>query len=170
MKLLTTDPICASRRNQRVAVKNKLFIKYFSGPQMGRLSASKGDLTGDLNEALMQITLALMRSGARVNSQTFKLRLRRFAPNGPFADGVFIVDRKVFGVVLYGPEELTAAAVDQFMFQHVNAIPFFIAHRDGDVERLLTEPILPDYPELPEPIEDLWPTVATAAPVQEGGG
>lgn len=150
-------------------MKNKLFVKYFSGPQLGRLSESKVNLTGDLNEALLQITTALMRGGVRVNSQTLRLRLRRFARGGPFADGVFVADRRVFGVLLYGPNELKPAAVDQFMFQHVDSIPFYFAYRDGDVERLLTEPVLPDYPELPEPIEELWPSVATAAPVQNGG-
>lgn len=137
---------------------------------MGRLFTCEADVTGDLNDAVKRVSIALMQAGVRVIPRRLKLRLRRFVADGPFADGVFIADHETFGVILFGPQGITAAEVDEFLFLNTNAVPFFFAHRDGDLAPLLTEPVLPCYPELPDPIEIFWPAVDTMAPANGGIG
>jgi hypothetical protein len=142
---------------------NKLYLKMFSKNKSGALFESDVAVTADANEAVHQVFATLLKAGVPVNLSKLRVRLRRFVEDGPFADGIFIADRRNYGVLLYGPRELTVRDVDVFLCQTLDPIPYYFAYRDNAPEGLLHAPVLPEYPELPEPIDVHWP--ATMAPI-----
>jgi hypothetical protein len=147
---------CASRQKHLRGVKHKLFMKIIGGPKIGLLFPSREPLTSDVDCAVEQILRALKKVGLEARRETLRLKLRRYCDEGPFADGIFSAGEGTCGVLLYGPKELNCPQIEQFLIQNLDVVPFFLTYKDGNSERLFSEPVLPEFPELPTPVTVLW--------------
>jgi hypothetical protein len=158
---------CASRQKDRGDVKHKLFLKIVGGPKIGLLYSNREPLPSDVSCVVEQILRALTKVGLEPQREFLRLKLRRYCPKGPFADGVFAAGGGTCGVLLYGPKQLTATQTDDFLLQNLNVVPFFHVYRDGNTDRLFTDPVLPLYPELPTPLTVEWSATDGAVPVRK---
>jgi hypothetical protein len=149
-------------------VKHQLFIKLIGGPKIGLLLASREPLTNDVDCAVEQVLRALKKIGLENRRDALRLKLRRFSEDGSFADGIFATSEGACGVFLYGPKELNRAQVDGYLMQNLNIVPFFRTDRDGNTDRLFVEPVLPEFPELPQPLAVLWTATGGVVPALQG--
>jgi len=138
-------------------VKPKLYLKFILGPKMGLLHSSSDEPTADVEATVTQVFQALNMAGLRPDRAAMRLRLRRFGEGIPFADGIFGDGCGSFGMLLYAPSTLRRAEIESHLFRHLNLVPFFKVHNGCSADLLYSEPILPDYPELPEPVMVMWP-------------
>ena len=158
---------CASRQNDWRGVKTNLFFKFYGGPNIGLLHSSREHLTGDLDHAIGQILRALGKIGVEIPRGALVLKLRRFDEKSPFVDGVFS-GPNALGYLLYAPCDMTSAEVERFMFDYVNPVPFYLAHRDGDPEHVFMGHVLPGFPGLPPPLTVVWSAENGSVPVIHG--
>ena len=142
-------------------MKPKLYLKFILGPKMGLLHSSSGEPTADVEATVTQVIQALDKAGLRPDRAAMRLRLRRFGDGIPFADGIFDDGCGSFGMLLYAPSVLPPAEIDGMLFHHLNLVPFYKVHTGASADLLFTEPVLPDYPELPEPVMVMWPAEDT---------
>ena len=109
---------------------------------------------------------ALKRAGVATSRDELKLKLRRFSAESPFIDGISCAPGGL-GYYMCAPPDMEGEVAEGFMMQELDAVQFYLTHRDGDPTRLFTEPVLPQFPELPAPITVIW-SAGETSPVAHG--
>jgi hypothetical protein len=167
MTAIAFRPDCASRTNKRCgAMKTKLHLKFFSGP-IGLLLTSRETLAFNSDTVVEQILSALKMQCLETKREDLVLKLRRFCEDGPIADGIFVTD-EVLGYFVYAPPELGRNEIEMVMRDCLNLVPFYLTIRDGDLSRILSGPVLPQYPEMPPPITVTWSEAEGEALIAHG--
>ncbi len=144
-------------------MKTKLHLKFFGGP-IGLLHTSREHVAYDRDTVVRQILGALRKSGVATTRENLMLSLRRFHPDSPYTDGVF-VSPEALGYFMYAPPEMPKREIESFLQDYINLIPFYLASCDGDLSRIFSESVLPPFPELPPPITTLWSGDEENAPI-----
>ena len=157
----------ASRQNDWRGVKTRLYLKFFGGPKLGLLFSSREQLTGDVDEAIEHVLRVLKKIGLETPRDALVIKLRRFDEDAPFADGIFAAP-EALGYLLYAPPDMSRAEVTNFMIDYLDLVALYRTECDGDPSRLFTGPVLPRFPELPEPVTVLWSAEDGIVPVFHG--
>lgn len=167
MTAIAFRPDCASRTNKRCgAMKPKLHLKFFGGP-IGLLHTSREHVAYDCDTVVRQILGALKMSGVPTTRENLMLSLRRFQPESPYVDGVF-VSHEALGYFMYAPPEMSKREIDSFLQGYINLVPYYLTKCDGNLSRILSEDALPVFPEMPPPITVTWSEAEGEALIAHG--